>query len=356
MAVGQYYRKGNDGVWRSPGRAPLGSSFTAFSPGVVMPLGELDTALGSRNVGPRPEVTLTPYYGDLYLTSGQEISGLDIHGMVTTSASLASPAYVHDCIIRGNNTINTSGSGIALGHNYTLSGTVFEWCRFDATGNENAFLDGISGGGFTVRYSEISRGVDGIHLTQGNVTAECCRIYYPYYFSWWNDGTNAVRTTSFTDYGGTLHNTPFPTQSSGDVHGDGIQIAGSAGNIIRGCYIGGERGSAVTSNIDPTVQADYDAMVAHDAAAGFKNASIIVNALQTNPIGALIEKNWLHGGAARLNLSINGTDLLAGLTVQDNRFIRSTYGYYIYAQTGNAATITNNVYDDTGMAVPIVNW
>jgi len=356
MPIGQYYRKGNDGVWRSPGRAPLEPAFVAFTPGTVKPLGELDSALGARNVGPRPGVTLTPYYGDFVLTSGQEVSGLDIHGMLTTSGSLASPAYVHDCIIRGNNTINIGGSGMAVGHNYTLSGTVFEWCRFDATGNENAFLDGVSGGGFTVRYCEISRGVDGIHLTQGNVTAEACRIYHGYYFSWWDDSAGAVRTTSFTDYGGKTWNPPFPSQASGDVHGDGIQIAGSSGNIIRGCYIGGERGSSVTANIDPTVQSDYNAMIAYDAAAGFKNAAIIVNALQSNPIGALIEKNWLHGGSARLNLSTNGTDLLAGLTIQDNRFIRSTYGYYIYAKTGNAATITNNVYDDTGTSVPIVNW
>jgi hypothetical protein len=356
MAVGQYYRKGVDDVWRSAGRPALGSSFTAFTPGTVMPLGALDSAIGPRNVGPRPEVTLTPYYGDLVLTDGQEVYGLDIHGMVTTNAALTIPAYVHDCIIRGNSTIDTGGTGTALGHNYDLSGTVFEWCRFDATGNENAFLDAISGGGFTVRYSELSRGVDGIHLTQGNVTAECCRIYHGYYFAWWDDVANARRTTSFTDYNGTFHSTPFANQSSGDVHGDGIQIAGSSGNIIRGCYIGGERGSAVGSQIDPTVQADYDAMIAHDNAVGFKNAAIIVNAIQANPIGALIEKNWLHGGAARLNLSTNGTDLLGGLTVRDNRFMRSGYGYYIYAQTGNAATITNNVYDDTGTAVPIVNW
>jgi len=356
MAVGQYYRKGVDGVWRSLGRPALGSTFTAFTAGTVLPLGELDGALGARNVGPRPEVTLTPYFGDYVLTSGEEVFGLDIHGMVTTNVALTTPAYVHDCIIRGNNAINTSGSGIALGHNYNLSNTVFEWCKFDATGNENGFLDGISGGGFTVRYSEISRGVDGIHLTQGNVVAECCRIYYGHYFAWWNDAGGAVRTTTFTDYNGDVHNPPFPAQSSGDVHSDGIQIAGSSGNIIRGCYIGGERGSSTTSNIDPTVQADYAVMVAHDTAPGFKNASIIVNALQANPIGALIEKNWLHGGAARLNLSTNGTDLLAGLTVQNNRFMRSGYGFYIYAQTGNAATISGNVYDDTGTAVPIVNW
>jgi len=356
VAVGQYYQKGVDDVWRSLGRDSIGSSFTAFTAGTVMPLGALDNAIGPRNVGPRPEVTLTPYYGDFVLTSGQEVYGLDIHGKVTTTGTLSTPAYVHDCIIRGNNTIDTSGTGTIHGNNYVLSGTVFEWCRFDATGNENGFLDGVTGGGFTVRYSEILRGVDGIHLTQGNVTAECCRIYHPYYFSWWNDGTNSRRTVSFTDYGGNVRNTPFPNQTSGDVHGDGIQIAGSSGNIIRGCYIGGERGSSLGTGLDPTVQTDYNAMLAHDSATGFKNAAIIVNALQANPIGALIEKNWLHGGAARLNLSTNGTDLLAGLTVQDNRFIKSTYGYYIFAQSGHSATLSNNVYDDGSGAVPIVTW
>lgn len=338
--------------------API-STLVAFTPGTVKPLGYIDEidGLGAQNVGPRPGITLTPYYGDLILTSGQEVSGLDIHGRVTTSAALTTPAYVHDCIIRGNSTIDTGGTGTAIGHNYNFSGTVFEWCRFDATGNENGFLDGLSGGNFTVRYSEILRGVDGIHLTQGNVTAECCRIYHGYYFAWWDDGAGAVRTTSFTDYGGIQHDPPFPGQSSGDVHSDGVQIAGSSGNIIRGCYIGGERGSSSTaSQIDPTVQADYNIMVARDAAPDYVNAAIIVNALQSNPIGALIEKNWLHGGAARLNLSTNGTDLLNGLTVQDNRFIRSGYGFYIYKQTGNTATLNNNVYDDTGLPVPEVSF
>lgn len=349
-----WYRR-DDGVWQRRGFTPLGG-FTAFAAGTVKPQGYLDD--GARNVGPRPGVTLTPHAGDYVLTSGEEVSGLDIEGSLVASATLTAPAYVHDCIIRGNAASATAPApAIAIGKNYNLNGTVLEWCRLDATGHEDPFMDGASGGNFTIRYSEILRAVDGVHLTQGNVIVECCRIYHGHYFAWWSDAAGAVRTTAFTDFGGKLHSPPFPAQSSGDTHTDGIQVAGSSGNIIRGNYIGGDRGyPASTSQIDPTVAADYADMMTYDSEPGYRNAAIILNALQTNPIGVLVEKNWLHGGSARLNLSTNGTDLAAGVTVRDNRFIRSTYGYYIFAKTGHGATLDNNVFDDNDAAVPVVLW
>jgi hypothetical protein len=328
---------------------PIGS--LDVGSGVVLPSG----ASAERNVGVRMS-SLTRYDGDYVLSSGEQVSGLDIHGRVTTSGPLAAAPKVTDCIVRGVGGA-TSQSGMVLGHSFDMSGTVFEWCTFDATGNESPWLDGLSGGNFTVRYSEILRGVDGIHLTQGNVTAECCRIYHGHYWAFWDDTANAKRTASFTDYAGRLWTPPFPSRSSGDVHSDGIQIAGSSGNVIRGCYIGGEDPIGLdTSNLDPTKSADYAAIQAYDQAVGYKNSALIVNALASNPIGALVEKNWFHGGAARVNLSTNGTDLLAGLTLRDNRFVRSSYGFYLYAQIGNAATISGNVYDDDGSAVPVVNW
>ena len=57
-------------------------------------------------------------------------------------------------------------------------------------------------------------------------------------------------------------------------------------------------------------------------------------------------------------MSTAGTDLLQGVTIQNNRFIRADWtgspGYYIYAKTGHQATLSNNVDDDTGVGVPVV--
>ena len=126
------------GVLKRRGHSDQIGGFYAFTPGTVKPLGYKDELLGAgtRNVGPRIDpATLTVHVGDYVLSSGEEVSGLDIHGSITTAAALATPAYVHDCIVRGNPG-TTSQAGIVLGHNFSMSGTVFEWCRFDATGNE----------------------------------------------------------------------------------------------------------------------------------------------------------------------------------------------------------------------------
>lgn len=343
----------HDGALRRPGRPsrPL-SGFVAFEPGAVQPRGRLDA--GGPNVGCRiPTDQLTVHDGDLVLTAGQEVSGLDIHGQVRTAGPLAEPAYVHDCIIRGNSGA-TTGTGMAIGHNWNLSGTVFEWCRFDGTGNESAFTNCVAGGGFDLRWCELLRGVDGVHVNQPNTTIEACRIYHMYYFSFWNDATNSPRNATFTDWGGNLRSTPFIAQASGDTHNDCIQLSGgTSGHVIRGNYIGGDRlENANLNNLDPTVQADYEAMMRLDASVGTNNAAIMLNGNAAAPIGVLIEDNWLHGGNARVNFSSSGTDVGAGVTVRNNRFLRSSYGYAITVSSNAAITHSGNVYDDDGTPVP----
>ena len=354
MSSGQWYTRKN-GLWSSSSRDPIGS-FAAFAPGSVKPLGEFDA--GTRNIGPRPGITLTEHHGDITLTSGQVVQGLDIYGTIRAPSGLASPPIVRDCIIRGHDK-PTAQDAIARGNSYNFSGTVFEWCRFDATGRESMWNDCISGGNYTVRYSEILRGVDGIGANAaGNATIECCRIYKGYYQSFWNDATNSRRETTYTDWGGTTWTPPFISQASGDTHSDGVQIQGNAGGVIRGCYIGGQRGTAASgTNLDPTIQADYEIQQIFDADMSYRNAAIIINANAANPVGALIEHNWLEGGATRVNLSISGSDLLADVTLQNNRFIRSAWGgspgYYIYAATGYQAVLSNNIFDDDETPVPI---
>lgn len=83
----------------------------------------------------------------------------------------------------------------------------------------------------------------------------------------------------------------------------------------------------------------------------YKNSCIIFNALDSNPIGVLAELNWFQGGAACTNLAFTGsTDKGAGVTLQNNRYVRSS-GYHIYQKTGWLGTLSGNVYDDDGTAV-----
>src|SRR5665213_761068 len=329
------------------------TGFYAFAPGAVKPIGAGDS--GTRNVGPRiAEASLTIYNGDITLTPSSNISGLDIYGTVTGRGGT-----VTDCIIRGHDK-PVSQDAMATGQSFDFGGATFEWCRFDGTGRESTWNDCIDGGNYTARYCEFTRGVDGIGADAvGNANIECCRIYNGYYTSWWDDTNGVVRTTSYTDFGGTTFNPPFLSQVSGDTHSDGMQIQGQSGWIVRGCYIGGVRGSAaVNSQLDPTVAGDYATIQALNNGGDFVNTAIIINAIAVSPVGALIELNWLEGGNARLNMSTAGTDLLQGVTVQNNRFIRSTWGggggFYIYAYANYQATLSNNVYDDDGTAVPIV--
>lgn len=217
--------------------------------------------------------------------------------------------------------------------------------------------DCIDGGNYTVRYSELLRGIDGMggNLT-GNATMEMCRIYHGHYGAWWNDSTGAKRTATFNDWFGNTYTAPFPSHASGDSHADGAQLQGNTGWVIRGCNIGGARSSTSTTNLDPTIQADYNIVNGLDTDVGFSNSAIILNAISANPLGVLIEKNWLEGGTARLNMSIAGSDTCGGVSVLNNRFIRGSGGFYIYAQTGNTATFTSNVFDDDGTPVTITNW
>jgi hypothetical protein len=342
--------------WLKAQPAAAGTAFARFTPGAVKPIGATDP--GVRNVG-HYAAALTPFLGDYILQNGEVVTGLDIFGQVTAAAG-ATNAYVYNCRIRGKDA-PTSQNAMAVGRSFNFQGTLFEFCTFDGTSRESPWMDCINGGGYTMRYCDLGRGVDGIGAnTVGNATIEACRIRDGHYSAWWNDATNAVRSTTFTDFAGKTRTAPFPSQSSGDTHSDGCQIQGWSGWVLRGNYFGGARAVASNANIDPTVQADYVIEQSLDQDHGYANAALIVNALSgagggsTHPVGALVELNWFDGGAARVNISTSDVDLLTGLVIQNNRFVRSAAGYYIYAFANHQATLINNVFDDTGAAVPIV--
>ncbi|TAH32290.1 hypothetical protein EYC59_06050 [Candidatus Saccharibacteria bacterium] len=328
-------------------------SFVAFAPGTVKPLGYADEAagLGTRNVGPRI-TNLTRYDGDYTLTPGAKVSGLEIFGRLVGRGD--ANTVVSDCIVHGSTTPAMSNSAGVLGTSYNLGGVAIEWCRININANAG-FTDSIAGGNYTLRYSEVAGGVDGIGAnTIGDATIECCRIWNGYYFAWWNASTNSVRTATFTDADGDVHPVPFPAQSSGDTHSDGMQIQQYGNWTLRGCYVGGNRGATARAHLDPTVAADCATMKQLDSGREFVNACLLISsATAANPVSALVEKNWFEGGAARVNITWKNYDDLSGVTIQDNRFIRSNYGYYIYKHVNNASVFSNNVFDDTDTPVMV---
>lgn len=361
MASREYWLNSAGTFWKRPGFSSITgvSSFVAFTAGTVEPVGRLDG--GTRNVGHRiPDAELEVVAGDVTLTAGMVVEGKDILGRVTGGGA---GAIVRDCIVRGqDNLSNNSQSWLSRGGGSgTFQGAAFEWCTLDQTGREGGWTNGFEGGYYTADYCDILRTVDGAEFNaNGNASIRCSRISHGVYFSWWNTGTGAVRTATFTDFGGKTWTAPFPSQSSGDTHSDGIQVMKGQNNVIRGNSIGAPRPytSAQTTHLDPTISADYAIMAAMNADAGFSTSAIMVNGDTSSPLGLLIELNWLAGGTATLNLGPNGSDTLSGVTVQNNRFKRPLPGVGTFAilnGAGSAATITGNVWDDTGTAVTITN-
>jgi hypothetical protein len=209
-----------------------------------------------------------------------------------------------------------------------------------------------------MEYCEITRTVDGFGGSAGAyygpTVLRNCRIHNSYYTAWLNSATS-------TPYAN------FPTSPSDRrCHSDGVQIQGFSGYTIEGCYIGGGRAPGITSGNKQTYRdylnpAHQPTIAAVNAADDYANAAIIIqnNIPAGGPVGAMVEKNWLAGGDAVVNLNGNlGGDTLPNVTLRDNRFIRqSTFGasdgFVIYRSTNCTATITGNVWDDTGAAVPV---
>ena len=344
--------------------------FSTWTPGTIKPVGFYDP--GVTNVGPR--IATNPYYGNVVIAAGQTVSGLDIYGKVTFTGQ----GTLRDCIVRGpvwgqgpTWQAGTPTNDAAINSTYNGRGSTIEWVRVDMTGRENVWTDGIRGNNFTMQYCEITRTVDGWGASSGSYYGPTVfrnnRVHNAYYTAWY-DPLDTV-TPPFNLYPN------FPTSPSDRRnHSDGIQMQGFNNYTVDGNYIGGWR-APLGSNGSGVKQANRDYLnPAHqpvialvDAADDYNNAAIIIqnNIPAGGMVGALVEKNWLAGGDAVVNLngSLNG-DTLANVTVRNNRLIRqSTFpesdgydGYAIHRSTACTATITGNVWDDTGTPVPITTY
>lgn len=337
-------------AWITSTGAPPAPVYEAFTIGAFCP--EIDKPVGHR-------IPLTVWEGDYYLTTpNQSISGLEIRGRLYVN-SAATNCRVTDCKITGADPAGvapTTFDAIVSGASLNLRGLVMEWCTIDGTGRETAWTDGIRGGNYTIRYSELTRCVDPVSaVIVGNATIEGCWIHNLVHFAWMNSDVSS--TTSWTNYtyDGVFYSV-FPGQSDKYAHADGMQIHQHQGWVFRGNYVGGPYSgywSQLFANRDPSKPAQKAVIDLIDAGEGDMNAGIMIGVASSGGVVALIEKNWFRTCNANINCATKPSlgDYLAGVTIRDNKFYSSP-GLQIYTSRDFAGTLSNNTYVDTGLPVP----
>jgi hypothetical protein len=308
---------------------------------------------GPDTTGPRPFLSdgttprvLERWDGNYVVNSANAIvENKDIYGQIILQSGATNP-IIRNCIIRG------PGSGyVGSGKNYiaaisstsaSMRNAIIEDCRIDLRGRETWWCDGIRGGDYTVRRTEIVATIDGISFNawQGNVVVEACWIHDGRYDEW--------------DVG-----TPNrPTESDRRAHCDCIQFHRGKGYRVVGNYLGGRRTLGGIQTYDPVIVAQKD------AGDDYENSGIMlkqeVDSTAQNKIeNVLISQNWFEGGAACINVAPDLGNFFESVTISYNRFIRAQPGvhggYYIVRPTTTQAAIVGNVFDDTGLPVTIRN-
>lgn len=311
---------------------------------------------GPATTGPRPGEVLARWDGDFRITAtSPPCENFDIYGRIIVTSTAPVGSYVRNCIVRGpglRSVWNTGWTAAITGTSSSLRNLIVEDTRIDLTGRENVWVDGIREGDVTLRRVEITKTNDGVSLIsrQGNVTLEGVWIHDGYYVEW-------IKGTA-----------GWPTQSDARSHGDAIQFHRGKNIVIRGCNLGGTRKPG------PYHQSPYTtvdaAMVAYkDSGTDYENSCIMLKQESSTDIldkieNVLIELNWFSGGASCFNLSYDRNNTMSSVTIQNNRFIRSTWDaeniavtgksqIYIIRDTAILAVLTGNVFDDNNQPVPI---
>lgn len=323
---------------------------------------------GFIEVGNGSQMTLTPgtYKGRVFL------------GLVTFG--IGTGVYVfEDCIFAGNDPSgsgpngNDSGGSVVKNTGSTEprpTVTMID-CRVDPgywktnKGRTKLWpeLNGIFGGGFTVKRCEIKNVCDGVAIHG-----------YNYGF---------VLEQSI------LHSSTYATGTAntgqGDqrTHCDGIQFHTGKNIRIRGNVIGYDPSEPdETKRTRHMVGYQTDPFsAAYNSGHDFENSCLMIKQEVGSAANMLIDQvmielNWLYGGMATINFTYNATNpnRFATLTIRNNKFGRrlagwgitrrmdgalktvdtnNGLGWYILKSSNLDATISGNVFEDTGLPVPI---
>lgn len=328
---------------------------------------------GPSTVGPVAEVTLSQFGApststDFNVTANnQVVQNLEIWGRVNlgsfTGVTIKN-CIIHGTLLRGSDTAHVIAQGDDLRGATILDSAlvgrpVTVPASFDGVANPDAgnvnlaneWVGGIRGGNYTVLRTEIRNTSDGLSLTSqvGKVTAKGCWIHD----GWFNEWTPAQHTPS----GGPAHYYPYSTGTEHYTHVDGIQFHRGRDYTFVGNRIGGSRVPGA-HNVTPSQKA------AINSGDDMYNAALMikqeVDATAANKIErVLIDRNWLEGGSATVNITWGNNNHFETVTLSNNRFPRSTWGAQLYVLRSRddagvpVGNFTNNVFDDDGSPVTI---
>jgi hypothetical protein len=285
---------------------------SSLVPGTYMP--------DATTTGVLPGIPLTVSTGDITIsTPGTTLENLDIYGSITVSTS---DVTIRNCRIRGS----AGKVGIAA-YSANVARLLVEDCEItNADGTEET---GLIGHDYTARRCNVYHCTDAFGA-----------------FNTTGPNTNVVLEANYA------HDSQFfwPTTSHSDQmsHNDCIQVQGGA-NI----HIVGNNFQAF---IDPSVgQGGDDPSNPIYPSLAYMSGIILtpnVNAVSN----VTIDRNWLAGGSAEINISNGSFGTIQGMTITSNRFVRTSgYTLLIPSDTRAVSTISGNVWNDDGTPIPIYN-
>lgn len=367
MPAKPYVYNGN-GTWLGVGISDIGGS--TLNPRDSLVYGEYKP--DASTTGPLSGVTLTQHGNsgsstDFNVTSDSQIvQDLEIWGRVNlfsyTNVTIKN-CIIHGTLNRGTDTSHIIAQGDNLrnatiidcaivGRSVTVPATYSGVANPDAgtINSANEWCGGIRGGNYTVLRTEITNTSDAIGLTSqlGNVTAKGCWIHNGWFNEW-----DAQYGSSGSGY------YPYAAGTELYTHVDGIQFHRGKNYTFIGNRIGGTRVPG-DHNVTPS---EKNAINSGD---DMYNAALMIkqevdNTTANKIENVVIDRNWLAGGVATINITLGRGNYFETVHVTNNRFMRSTWGAHFYvlrqhdANNVYVGNFSGNVFEDDGSPIPISN-
>lgn len=240
---------------------------------------------------------------------------------------------IRGCVLRGGDYIPSGNTGVVDCNSSSCFDAVIEDCLIDPI-KPSYYRDGIVGHEYTARRNHVRYTNDGFGAfittaigTQCNVTIEA---NYVHDLTYWY---------------------PDPAHTDG-THNDCLQIQGGANiHVIGNNFVGfSVKGAGSGNNPDkPRLLSESPKMI--------NGSCVIVQKQSTTAalVNVVIEKNWLNGGLAGMNMKPGS------YTVRDNKFGRDWYDYNpngnpsmfpirgdSYTSTSATGLYDSNRWEDTG--------